>query len=72
MEGVLAILQSPGGAIALQLGTVVLLLWVIVDGKRGRGKLHKRLDEHEDACNARNEVDARWRGRVSQKLDIPE
>ena len=76
-ESILAVLQTSGGALTLQLLSLLILScvfiflgWMILDASRGRKKLHLRIDEVVNIIALHEKICAERWGRVSQKLNI--
>ena len=75
MEALITVAESPHGVLVMLLGLYVLafgiyvaLWWVHRDGKRGRAKLHERIDEHINECHEQALEDAEWKGGVNAAL----
>ena len=72
MEGLVAIFQTPGGALALELIGIAGIVWIFTEQRRSKTSLHTRIDKMMEKFNDHEKICAERWGEVKTKLKSQE
>ena len=70
MEAIIAVFQTPGGALALEVVGIAGIVWVYTEQRRAKASLHGRIDTMVDKLSEHEKICAERWGAVKTKLGI--
>ena len=70
MEGLLAVAQTPGGQLFLQLTSICICVWLATDLRSTRIRLYKRIEGVDDKITDHEKTCAERWGQIKEKLKL--